>query len=125
MTLYAGMCRYAAPQMIVMSLLFEHDQLHSLAEVPLAAWAAVPIITMSGFALPYAIWYWLLMRHRVDELLPFVILMPIVSIVVTTTLLGESLPAALLLGGIIVVVGLAVIVFRRRPRAIGETPAPN
>src|SRR5215218_6811136 len=103
MTLYAGMCRYAAPQMIAMSLLFEHGQLHSLAEVPLGAWAAVPIITLSGFALPYAIWYWLLMRHRVDELLPFVILMPIVSIVVTATLLGEPLPPTLLLGGAVII----------------------
>jgi O-acetylserine/cysteine efflux transporter len=120
MTLYAGMTRYAAPQMIVMSLLFEHGQLQGLAEVPLNAWAAVPIITLSGFALPYAIWYWLLMRHRVDELLPFVILMPIVSIVVTTTLLGEKLPPALLLGGCIVIAGLAVIVFRRR--TVLETP---
>jgi O-acetylserine/cysteine efflux transporter len=126
MTLYAGMTRYAAPQMIAMSLIFEHGQLHGLADVPAGAWAAVPLIAMAGFALPYAIWYWLLMRHRIDELLPFVILMPIVSIVVTTTLLGEPLPAALLLGGVVVIAGLAVIVFRRRPgRAIGETPAPN
>jgi len=125
MTLYAGMTRYAAPQMIAMSLLFEHGQLSGLAEVPLDAWAAVPLITIAGFALPYAIWYWLLMRHRVDELLPFVILMPIVSIVVTTTLLDEPLPPALLLGGTIVIAGLAVIVFKRRSRAVGETPAPQ
>jgi O-acetylserine/cysteine efflux transporter len=119
MMLYAGMTRYAAPQMIVMSLLFEYGQLHSLAEVSLGAWGAVPLIAMAGFALPYAIWYWLLMRHRVDELMPFVLLMPIVSIVVTTTLLDEKLPPALLLGGVIVIAGLAVIVFkRRRPRAV-------
>jgi len=125
MTLYAGMARYAAPQMIVMSLLFEHGDLHKLAEAPLGAWAAVPIIMMAGFALPYAIWYWLLMRHRVDELLPFVILMPIVSIVVTTTLLGEPLPPALLLGGAVVIAGLAVIVFKRRARTIVESPTSN
>jgi len=126
MTLYAGMTRYAAPQMIVMSLLFEVDQIHTLAAAPLDAWAAVPAIAMAGFALPYAIWYWLLMRHRIDELLPFVILMPIVSIVVTTTLLGEPLPPALLLGGAVVLLGLSVIVLkRRRPPAIGDTPAPH
>jgi O-acetylserine/cysteine efflux transporter len=116
LTLYAGMARYAAPQMILLSLVFEYGDLHQLADAPPSAWGAVPIIMMSGFALPYAIWYWLLMRHRVDELLPFVILMPIVSIVVTTTLLGEALPPALMLGGVIVVAGLAVIVFKRRAR---------
>jgi O-acetylserine/cysteine efflux transporter len=114
MTLYAGITRYAAPQMIAMSLLFEHGQLHTLADIPLGAWGAVPIIAMSGFAVPYAIWYWLLMRHRVDELLPFVLLMPIVSIVVATELLGETLPPTLLLGSAVVIAGLAVIVFKRR-----------
>lgn len=113
MTLYAGMSRYAAPQMIVMSLLFEHGELHTLTDVPLEAWAMVPVIAMSGFALPYAIWYWLLMRHRVDELMPFVLLMPIVSLIVVTRM-GESLPPTLLLGGAILIAGLAVIVFRRR-----------
>lgn len=116
MMLYAGMSRYAAPQMLLMSAIFEHGELHTLADVPLSAWGAVPIIALAGFAVPYAIWYWLLMRHRVDELMPFVLLMPIVSIVVTTTLLGEPLPPALLLGGAVLIAGLAVIVFRRRTR---------
>ncbi len=51
--------------------------------------------------------------------------MPIFSVAVATTMLGEPLPPTLLLGGGIVIAGLAVIVFRRPNRAIGETPAPN
>jgi O-acetylserine/cysteine efflux transporter len=123
MTLYAGMTRYAAPQMIIMSLLFEHGQLHTLADVPLGAWGSVPIIAMSGFALPYAIWYWLLMRHRIDELMPFVLLMPIVSIVVATELLGETLPPTLLIGGVVVIAGLAVVVLKRRRVAVAPSGA--
>jgi O-acetylserine/cysteine efflux transporter len=123
MTLYAGMTRYAAPQMIVMSLLFEHNQLHTLADVPLGAWGSVPIIAMSGFALPYAIWYWLLMRHRIDELMPFVLLMPIVSIVVATELLGETLPPTLLIGGLVVIAGLALVVLKRRRVAVAPSGA--
>jgi O-acetylserine/cysteine efflux transporter len=124
MALYAGMTRYAAPQMIVMSLIFEHGQLHTLADAPLGAWAAVPIIAMSGFAFPYAIWYWLLMRHRVDELLPFVLLMPIVSIVVATEMLGESLPPTLLIGGAVIVAGLGVVVLKRRVGVAASSPGP-
>jgi O-acetylserine/cysteine efflux transporter len=117
MVLYTGMTRFAAPQMIVISLLFEHSQFGALATVPLYAWAAVPAIAMLGFALPYWIWYSLLMRHRIDELTPFVLLMPIFSVVVATTMLGEPLPPTLLLGGAIVIAGLAVIVFKRRVAA--------
>jgi O-acetylserine/cysteine efflux transporter len=122
MTLYAGMTRFAAPQMILLSLVFEHDQLATLATIPGTAWAAVPALAMLGFALPYWIWYSLLMRHRVDELMPFVLLMPIFSVAVAVTMLGEPLPPTLLLGGAIVIAGLALIVFKLRSvRAAGET----
>ncbi len=97
MTLYAAMARYAAPQMIVMSLLFESGQWEVATSTPLAAWAAVPAIALLGFALPYAIWYWLLMRHRVDELTPFLLLMPVFGVVVAATQLGEPLPSTLLI----------------------------
>jgi O-acetylserine/cysteine efflux transporter len=113
MTLYTAMARYAAPQMILMSLLFESGQWEVATSVPLTTWAAVPAIALLGFALPYAIWYWLLMRHRIDELTPFLLLMPVFGVVVAATQLGEPLPSTLLVGGAIVLVGLAVIVLRR------------
>jgi O-acetylserine/cysteine efflux transporter len=116
MTLYAAMARYAAPQMILASLIFESGQLHVIQTVPLAAWAAVVGIALFGFALPYAIWYWLLMRHRVDELTPFLLLMPIFGVIVAAYQLHEPLPATLLLGGAVVLAGLAIIVIKRKNR---------
>jgi O-acetylserine/cysteine efflux transporter len=113
MTLYTAMARYAAPQMIVISALFESGQWQVVTTAPLSAWAAVPAIAMLGFALPYAIWYWLLMRHRVDELTPFLLLMPVFGVIVATTQLGEPLPSTLLFGGAVILAGLAVIVLRR------------
>jgi O-acetylserine/cysteine efflux transporter len=126
MTLYTAMSRYAAPQMIVISALFESGQWGTLSSAPLSAWAMVPALALLGFALPYALWYWLLMRHRVDELTPFLLLMPVFGVAVAARQLGEPLPDTLLIGGAVVIAGLAVIVFRRRPgRRIGKTPAAN
>jgi len=114
MTLYTAMARYAAPQMIVAALLIEHNRLPELMAVPFVGWLAVIGIALFGFALPYAIWYWLLMRHRVDELTPFLLLMPVFGVGVAALQLHEPLPPSLVLGGIVVILGLAVIVFRRR-----------
>jgi len=114
MTLYTAMARYAAPQMIVAALLIEHNRLPELMVVPFVGWLAVIGIALFGFALPYAIWYWLLMRHRVDELTPFLLLMPVFGVGVAALQLHEPLPPSLVLGGIVVILGLAVIVFRRR-----------
>src|SRR3954465_162436 len=122
MTLYAAMARYAAPQMIVISLLFESGQWTVAGSAPLVAWAAVPAIALLGFALPYAIWYWLLMRHRVDELTPFLLLMPVFGVIVATTQLGEPLPSTLLIGGAVILAGLAVIVLRRPGVAVEMRP---
>jgi O-acetylserine/cysteine efflux transporter len=114
MTLYAAMARYAAAQMIFLALLIEPNPLQIVETVPLSAWAAVVGITLFGFALPYAIWYWLLVRHRVDELTPFLLLMPVFGVATAAWQLNEPLPASLLLGGAVIVAGLGVIVFRRK-----------
>jgi len=114
LTLYTAMARYAAPQMILASLVFESGHLQVIETVPIGAWLAVVGIALFGFALPYAIWYWLLMRHRVDELTPFLLLMPVFGVIVATTQLGEPLPPSLVLGGTVVILGLGIIVLRRR-----------
>jgi O-acetylserine/cysteine efflux transporter len=115
-TLYTAMARYAAPQMIVASLLFESGHLQVIETVPGIAWAAVIGIALFGFALPYTIWYWLLMRHRVDELAPFLLLMPVFGVIVAAYKLHEPLPPSLILGGAVILAGLGVIVYRRRSR---------
>jgi O-acetylserine/cysteine efflux transporter len=124
MTLYTAMARYAAPQMIVAALVLEHDRLPELATVPVTGWLAVIGISLFGFALPYAIWYWLLMRHRVDELTPFLLLMPVFGVAVAALQLNEPLPPSLLLGGLVVILGLGLIVFPRRVPAGAEIPPP-
>lgn len=122
MTLYAAMARYAAPQMIVIALVVEGSNLASLVDIPLPGWAAILGITIFGFAIPYSIWYWLLMRHRADELLPFCLLMPIFGVAVAAWQLGEELPDSLILGGLVVLAGIAIVVWRGRLREGPNAP---
>lgn len=121
MTLYAAMARYAAPQMIVVALLVEGSGLAALGTIPVTGWAAVVGIALLGFALPYSIWYWLLMRHRIDELTPFLLLMPVFGVATAAWQLGERLPPALLLGGAVILAGLGLVVWRG-PRAARIKP---
>lgn len=124
MTLYAAMARYAAPQMIVVALAVEGSGLLALTSIPMTGWAAVLGIAICGFAIPYSIWYWLLMRHRADELLPFLLLMPVFGVAVAAWQLGETLPPSLLLGGCVILVGIAIVVWRgRRREGMNAPPA--
>lgn len=120
--LYAAIARYAAPQMIVASLIMEGRNLNlNLAAIPLEGWLGVVGIAAFGFALPYSIWYWLLMRHRIDQLTPFTLLMPIFGVATAAWQLGEPLSEGLLVGGLIILAGLGIVVWHG-PRRIQPIP---
>ncbi|HEY1383293.1 MAG TPA: DMT family transporter [Dongiaceae bacterium] len=113
-TFYAAMARHAWPQALIASMLFEHDQLGWLARATLHDWFALVAIALVGFAGGYMLWYKLLVRNRIDQLLPFSLLMPPVGVATGVLALGEPLPSSLLVGGVVILVGLAVIVWPAR-----------
>lgn len=123
---YTAMSRHAWPQALLASLILERDQIGRLADAAASDWAALVAIALFGFAGGYALWYRLLMRNRVDQLLPFTLLMPPIGVATSVIALGESLPATLLSGGAVILVGLAVIVWpSRRSRAASRNAPPS
>jgi O-acetylserine/cysteine efflux transporter len=121
---YTAMSRHAWPQALLASLVFEHDQFGWIMRASLGNWAGLVAIALLGFAGGYALWYRLLVRNRVDQLLPFSLLMPPIGIATSVIALGESLPATLLAGGTVILAGLAVIVWPSRRRS-SPKPVPS
>ena len=117
---YAAMARHAWPQALIASLVLEQDQLGWLARATPQDWGALIGIALFGFAGGYMLWYRLLVRTRIDQLLPFTLLMPPVGVAAGALALDEPLRASLLTGGVVILAGLAVIVWpsrRTAPRA--------
>jgi len=113
---YTAMSRHAWPQALLATLLFEQDQLDWIARAGIENWVGLVAMALIGFAGGYALWYRLLVRNRVDQLLPFTLLMPPIGIATSVIALHEPLPASLLTGGAVVLAGLAVIVWPSRRR---------
>jgi O-acetylserine/cysteine efflux transporter len=113
-TFYAAMARHACPQALIASLVIEHDQLGWLARATWQDWGALIAIALCGFAGGYMLWYRLLVRNRIDQLLPFSLLMPPVGVATGVLYLGEPLRNSLLAGGAIILIGLGVIVWPAR-----------
>lgn len=122
MVFYTAMARHAAPQALLASLLFEQDQIGWLTHAALGDWVGLVAIALVGFAAGYMLWYRLLVRNRIDQLLPFTLLMPAMGVATSVVLLGEGLPASLLTGGGVILIGLAVIVWPSRRSRAGATP---
>lgn len=108
----------SAPLALIGSLLFESGQREALQTATLADWGALAVVFLLGYLLAYSAWYQVLGKYRVDQVTPFILLMPVAGVVTGALALGEQLTPSVLIGGGIILVGLWIVV------RVAPTPAP-
>ena len=69
-------------------------------------------------ALGYGIWYHLLKKYDVNQVVPFLLLLPVTSILGAVLFLGERPSIRILIGGAVVITGVALIVM------VGQSKTP-
>lgn len=117
-TLIAWVAVMSAPQLFVASFLFEDGQLDAIAGAGWIGWGTVVYLGLVMTALGYAAWYHLLGKYQVNQVMPYLLLLPVVTVIGSVALLGERLTLPVALGGGVVIVGVAIIVtYKRQPRA--------
>ncbi|MDH5353720.1 MAG: EamA family transporter [Gammaproteobacteria bacterium] len=120
--LITGVAIFAAPQLFIASWLFESDQLHQIQTANLPAWGAVAYLGLIMTALGYALWYRLLGLYTVNQVMPFLLLLPVTSVIGGIAFLDESLTIKITIGGLMALTGVALITIQRSPfRAIRQT----
>ena len=105
-TLIAWVSVFAAPQLFIASFIFEHDQIRLIQEANWIVWGTVVYMGLIMTALGYAIWYHLLGKYPVNRAAPFLLLLPVFTILGGVLLLGESLTLQTALGGAVVIAGV-------------------
>jgi O-acetylserine/cysteine efflux transporter len=122
-TTIAWVAVFAAPQLFAFSLVLEDDHLAYLGAAGWVVWGTVLYMGIVMTALGYGLWYSLVGRFPLSRVGPFLLLMPVFSVLGGVTLLGESLTLRVALGGAIVIAGVAVILVRRTSAAeLGPAP---
>ena len=111
--LISGIALFATPQLYVASFLLESDQLVQIETASLAAWGAVVYLGLIMTALAYAIWYRLLGHYSVNQVMPFLLLLPVTSVFGGIFFLGESLTVKIAGGGCLAIAGVAMITIQR------------
>jgi O-acetylserine/cysteine efflux transporter len=114
-TLTAAISLYALPQMTLASVLLESGQWAAVTSATPIDWLRFAVFALLGFVLAYTIWYNLLSRYRVDQVIPISLLMPVVGVISGILMLGEILTLPEIFGGAIVMAGLAVVVLAPGP----------
>jgi O-acetylserine/cysteine efflux transporter len=119
----AWMSLYTAPQIALVSLLTEHDQIERFAAMSTVGWLAMAYQVFFVGILGYAIWYRLIPRYPVNTLSPFTLLIPVISAVAGVVFLGEPVTVRFVLGAGLALAGIGIITTLSRSRP--ANPAPD
>ncbi|MEX1056594.1 MAG: EamA family transporter [Natronospirillum sp.] len=116
------MAAFAAPQLLIVSLLAESGQWQSLQTASWPAWTGLFYTVIASSIIAYAVWYTLIGRNDVSQVVPFTLLAPVFAIIAAVILLGEPLTVPLVVGGLLTISGVALceMRFRRRTRTFLE-----
>jgi O-acetylserine/cysteine efflux transporter len=113
--LITGVAIFAAPQLYIASFLLETDQIAQIKTATFEAWAAVIYLGLIMTALGYAFWYRLLGLYAVNQVMPFLLLLPVTAVAGGIFFLDESLTTKIAIGGCLAIIGVALITIQRSP----------
>lgn len=119
MTAWVAVC--AVPQLLIMSLIFESNHLQAIETASWQVWATVAYLGIVMTAFGYGIWYTLVRRHPISVVGPFLLLLPVFSVIGAVLFLGERLTTETIFGGIVVITGVGLITLDERR----SKPAPR
>jgi O-acetylserine/cysteine efflux transporter len=113
LTLIAWIAAFSVPPLFLISFILEDGQIDALATADWRAYGSILYLAVPSSVVAYGLWYRLLRRHPVHQVVPFMLLIPVFAVISSILLLGESLSWIEMLGGALTIGGVAVIVFTR------------
>ena len=118
----AWVAAFAAPQLLVASLLLEDNHWHYIQTAGTAVWVAVFYLGLVMTAFGYTCWYHVLGRYPASQVGPYLLLLPVFSIIGGWLWLGEPLNLQMVIGGGIIVLGVALLIIERLPKPTQARP---
>jgi O-acetylserine/cysteine efflux transporter len=120
--LISGVALFATPQLFIASAIFETGQMEQIATASTPDWLAVIYLGLIMTALGYGLWYNLLGRYTINQVMPFLLLLPVTSVVGGVFLLDEILTLKVVIGGLLAIVGVAIITIQKTGTPIPPRP---
>ena len=106
-TILAWVAIMATPQMLIASLIIEDGQWQAITTASLVDWSIIFYLAFIMTVVGYSVWYHLLSSVDVSQVSPFLMLLPITSIIAGMILLDEKLTLSMIIGGLMIMTGVA------------------
>ena len=103
----------AAPQLLIASWLIEGPQWQHIPEASWMGWAALLFQAVVIAIFTYWIWYNMMRRYPVNQVMPFTLLLPMIGVASGAVMRGEIVTWQMIVGGLATVAGVGIIVLRR------------
>ncbi len=107
------MAFFACPQLLALSFVLEDDHRTAIAQAGWRGWGAVAYGAVVITILSYGLWYPLLRRYPVNQIMPYTLLIPVLTVAASYLMLGDRLDWQSAIGGAVTILGVAIIVLRR------------
>ena len=110
MQVTAWIAVFAAPQLFFMSAIFEDGQVEAIRTATPLVWWTVLYLGLIMTCLGYYFWNTLIRHHDVSKVAPFLLLLPVFSVLGGNVFLGETITLEKFYGGATILLGIGVIV---------------
>ncbi|MDF2939362.1 MAG: eamA 2 [Gammaproteobacteria bacterium] len=107
------MALLAAPQLLVLTLIFEPSALATSLHHEWKDYLPLFYMAIVSTVICYSIWFKMLQRHQVNKVMPFGLLVPVVAVLASDIFTGEAITLHVLIGCILCVSGLGLVLVKR------------
>jgi O-acetylserine/cysteine efflux transporter len=112
-TLNGWIAILAAPQLLVASWILEGPQWRFIPDVTWQGWGALLFQAIVIAIFTYWIWYNMMRRYPVNQVMPFTLLLPMIGVAAGALMRDEPVTWQMIVGGLATVAGVGIIVLRR------------
>ncbi len=102
----------------IAAAVFEPDAVHAVRNASFEAWASLAYIIIGASIIGHVTFNWLLQRHPIPQIAPFMLLAPVIASVAGVLFLGDSWSWRLVAGGALILSGVLVIALREGRRRV-------
>src|SRR5215510_3756005 len=99
-TLNGWIAILAAPQLLIASWLIEGPQWRHIPEVTLTGWGALLFQAVVIAIFTYWIWYNMMRRYPVNQVMPFTLLLPMIGFGCGAAILGDEITTRMIIGAL-------------------------
>ena len=115
LTTTAWVAVFATPQLFLMSLVFESDHVNLVINASFSVWWSVLYLGLIMTALGYYFWNTLIRTYEIEKVAPFLLLLPVFSLLGGIIFLDETISFMKIIGGLIVILGVAFVSLEKKP----------